>query len=92
MKQNLTVKLSQARFEEFPLTWDDWIAMEEGKSKAILSVAARVLVDEQGKYIHPGVAEQILRRADFTKEFVAEIEAFSRQVQEFLVPPGSGGA
>lgn len=92
MKQKLNIKISQARFEEFPLTWDDWIAMEEGKSRAILSVAARVLVDERGDYIHPGAAEQILRRADFTKEFVGEIEAFSRQLQEFLVPPGKGGA
>jgi hypothetical protein len=92
MKVPLNVKIDSARFEKYPLTWDDWMAFEEGKSRAMLSVLSRVLQDEKGNYYEPAVAEQLLRKADFTADFIAELNKFAELVRESLVPPGSGGA
>jgi hypothetical protein len=72
------------------LTWDEWIALEEGQGRGTKNIMARFMVDESGKPISQEEAVKILGKIKL-KELAVISSRFWKSLREKAVNPTIGG-
>ncbi len=86
-KETINIQISKERFTQFPITLDEYIDLEEGKTRAVRDMMSRFMVDENGKYLDPKIAKKALGGMFLDENFAKKVEEFTRKVQEYFVSP-----
>lgn len=85
---NITFVIDAVGLEE--LTWDDYVAMEQGNMTQTKEIMATFLIDESGHKFPLDQAKKRLGQLK-TREIEKAQREFRKVFQDSYVPPASGG-
>ena len=86
----IEIRVDQDRLGEL-VTVDEFIAVEEGKIKAIRDVLGRFVIGSDGQYMEPEAGVEIIGKLTIN-QLKETAEEFSRKARDAAVPPANGAA